>query len=198
FVTIGIFTMTPEGMQGAVFQMVSHGVVAGALFLCAGVIVDRTHTREIAAFGGLVSRMPWYAAAFMVFTMANVGLPGTSGFVGEFLTLLGSFRATSWVAFLATSGVILSAAYALWLYRRVVFGRIKPGLEGIPDLSRREVALLAPLAVVTVVLGVWPNAVLDVSAASVGGILQGAQIAMDEARTAGKVSAKSAPDVLAR
>ncbi len=198
FVTIGIFSMTPEGMQGAVFQMVSHGVVTAAMFLCAGMIVDRAHTREIAAFGGLASRMPWYAAAFMVFTMGNIGLPGTSGFVGEFLTLLGAFRANSWVAFFAATGMVLSAAYALWLYRRVIFGAIRPGLEGAPDLSRREVALLAPLAAVTVVLGVWPNAVLDMSAASVDGILHGAQVALNEAKTLGTASAQIAPAAMVR
>src|SRR5204863_8648295 len=122
FVTIGIFTLTQQGIEGAIFQMISHGLVSGALFLCVGVVYDRLHTREIAAYGGLVHRMPAYALVFMVFTMANVGLPGTSGFVGEFLTLLSAFLANSWVAFLATLGVILSAAYALWLYGRVMFG----------------------------------------------------------------------------
>src|ERR671910_873000 len=123
FVTMGIFTMTAQGVQGGIFQMLSHGIVSGALFLCVGVIYDRMHTRQIDAYEGLVNRMPWYAFAFMVFTMANVGLPGTSGFVGEFLTLLGAFQVNTWVAFFATFGVILSAAYALWLYRRMIFGR---------------------------------------------------------------------------
>jgi NADH-quinone oxidoreductase subunit M len=186
FVTMGIFAMNPQGVQGAVFQMVSHGIVSGALFLCVGVVYDRLHTREIAAFGGLVNRMPWYAAAFMVFTMANVGLPGTSGFVGEFLTLLGAFEANTWVAFFATSGVVLSAGYALWLYRKVVFGEMaKPELAGIQDLNRREVAILAPLAALTVLFGVWPAPVLDMSAASVDGILASAQAAID---AAGKVA----------
>ena len=130
FVTMGLFAMNQQGVQGAVFQMVSHGLVSGALFLCVGVVYDRMHTREIAAYGGLVERMPLYAVAFMVFTMANVGLPGTSGFIGEFLTLLGAFQANSWVAFFATTGVILSAAYALYLYRRVIFGELeKPSLQ---------------------------------------------------------------------
>ena len=130
FVTMGLFSMNAQGIQGAMFQMVSHGLVSGALFLCVGVIYDRMHTREIAAYGGLVNRMPLYAVAFLIFTMANVGLPGTSGFVGEFLTLLGAFRANTWVAFFATTGVILSAAYALWLYRRVVYGELdKPALQ---------------------------------------------------------------------
>src|SRR4051794_12106724 len=122
FVTMGIFTMTRQGIDGALFQMISHGLVSGALFLCVGVVYDRIHTREIAAYGGLVNRMPLYAFTFMVFTMANVGLPGTSGFIGEFLTLIGAFQVNSWVAFLATTGTILSAAYALWLYRKVIFG----------------------------------------------------------------------------
>ncbi len=129
FVTMGIFAANTQGVQGAVFQMVSHGLVSGALFLCVGVVYDRLHTREIAAYGGLVGRMPRYAVAFMVFTLANVGLPGTSGFVGEFLTLVGAFQANTWVALFATTGVILSAAYALYLYRRVIFGVLdKPTL----------------------------------------------------------------------
>jgi NADH-quinone oxidoreductase subunit M len=182
FVTMGIFAMNPQGVQGAVFQMVSHGIVSGALFLCVGVIYDRMHTREIAAFGGLVNRMPWYAAAFMVFTMANVGLPGTSGFVGEFLTLVGAFKTNTWVAFFATTGVILSAGYALWLYRKVIFGEMtKPALEGIPDLNRREVAILAPLVILTVLFGVWPAPVLDMSAASVDGVLNSTQAAIEAA-----------------
>ena len=139
FVTMGIFTFTVQGVDGAIFQMLSHGIVSAALFLCVGVVYDRMHTREIAAYGGLVNRMPLYAVCFMVFTMANVGLPGTSGFVGEFLTLLGAFKANTWVAFFATFGVILSAAYALWLYRRMIFGPLeKPSLKSItrPRLPR--------------------------------------------------------------
>ena len=136
FVTMGLFAMNQQGVQGAIFQMVRHGLVSGALFLCVGVVYDRMHTREIAAYGGLVQRMPLYAVAFMVFTMANVGLPGTSGFVGEFLTLLGTFAANDKVAFFATTGVILSACYALYLYRRVIFGVLdKPGLQAMQDLS---------------------------------------------------------------
>ena len=148
FVTMGIFAMTAQGVQGGIFQMLSHGIVSGALFLCVGVIYDRMHTREIAAYGGLVNRMPLYALVFMVFTMANVGLPGTSGFVGEFLTLLGAFRVNTWVAFFATIGVILSAAYALWLYRRVIFGALeKESLEVHPrPVAAARVAILVPLA----------------------------------------------------
>jgi NADH-quinone oxidoreductase subunit M len=131
FVTMGIFAVTTQGIGGGIFQMISHGIVSGALFLCVGVVYDRMHTREIAAYGGLVKRMPVYAAVFMLFTMANVGLPGTSGFVGEFLTLLGTFKVNVQVATLATTGVILSACYALWLYRKVVFGVLdKPKPDG--------------------------------------------------------------------
>ncbi|HZF98149.1 MAG TPA: NADH-quinone oxidoreductase subunit M, partial [Pseudoxanthomonas sp.] len=144
FVTIGLFAMNQQGIEGGLIVMLSHGLVSGALFLCVGVVYDRMHTREIAAYGGLVKRMPLYAAAMMVFTMANVGLPGTSGFVGEFLTLLGAFQVNTWVAFFATTGVILSAPYALWLYRRVVFGTLhRPELQRIPDLVPREIAILA-------------------------------------------------------
>ena len=168
FVTMGLFAMNTQGVQGAVFQMISHGLVSGALFLCVGVVYDRLHTRDIAAYGGLVRVMPMYAVAFMVFTMANVGLPGTSGFVGEFLSLLGAFRASPWVALFATLGVILSAAYALYLYRRVVFGPLeKPALAGMTDLSPREIALLAPLAVLVIWYGVQPGAILNASAASI-------------------------------
>ncbi|MBR1220014.1 NADH-quinone oxidoreductase subunit M [Bradyrhizobium sp. U87765 SZCCT0131] len=168
FVTMGIFAGTTQGIAGGVFQMVSHGIVSGALFLCVGVVYDRLHTREIAAYGGLVNRMPLYAFAFMVFTMANVGLPGTSGFVGEFLTLLGTFKVSTATAFFATLGVILSAAYALWLYRKVVFGALtKPSLASIKDITLREGVLLMPLVVLTILFGVYPKPVLDISSASV-------------------------------
>lgn len=173
FVTMGMFTLTQEGVQGAVFQMISHGLVSGALFLCVGVVYDRMHTREIAAYGGLVNRMPVYAAVFMIFTLANVGLPGTSGFVGEFLTLLAAFKVNTWVAFLATTGVILSAGYALWLYRKVIFGQLeKPELKDILDLNSREIAVFVPLVVLTVLFGVWPSPVLDTSAASVAAMVE--------------------------
>ena len=185
FVTMGIFTMTEQGMQGAVFQMVSHGLVSGALFLCVGVVYDRTHTREIAAYGGLVERMPLYAVAMLIFTMANVGLPGTSGFVGEFLTMLGAFRANAWVAFFATTGIILSAAYALFLYRRIIFGKLeKPSLQGMLDLSPREIALLVPLILLTIYYGVHPAPILDGSAASVNAVLQSYSDAMAPTKTA--------------
>ena len=152
FVTMGIFALQPAGDQGAIFQMISHGFVSGALFLCVGVVYDRMHTREIAAYGGLVVRMPVFAPVFMLFTMANVGLPGTSGFVGEFLTMAGAFQVSTWMAFFATSGVILSACYALWLYRRVVFGDlIKESLRTIQDMGRREKLIFAPLVVAMIV-----------------------------------------------
>ncbi|MGL5446238.1 MAG: NADH-quinone oxidoreductase subunit M [Rhabdaerophilum sp.] len=176
FVTMGLFTLNAQGVQGAVFQMVSHGLVSGALFLCVGVVYDRMHTREIKAYGGLVNRMPLYALVFLLFTMANVGLPGTSGFVGEFLTLLASYKANTWVAFFATTGVILSAAYALWLFARVVYGKVeKHALETIPDLSPREIALLAPLALLVIYFGVQPNAILSMSQASVDALLAAVQ-----------------------
>ncbi len=172
FVTAGIFALNQQGLDGAIFQMISHGFISGALFLCVGVIYDRMHTREIDAYGGLVNRMPAYALVFMLFTMANVGLPGTSGFVGEFLTLMGMFQANTWVAAVAATGVILSAAYALWLYRRVVFGDlIKESLKSITDMDRRERAIFAPLIVMTILLGVYPSLVTDVIGPSVEALL---------------------------
>jgi NADH-quinone oxidoreductase subunit M len=168
FVTMGIFAGTIQGVAGGMFQMISHGIVSGALFLCVGIVYDRMHTREIAAYGGLVNRMPLYAMVFMVFTMANVGLPGTSGFVGEFMTLLGTFKISIPTAFFATSGVILSAAYALWLYRKVVFGAlVKPSLMSMKDLTLRECVTLFPLVALSIYFGVYPKPVLDMSAASV-------------------------------
>jgi NADH-quinone oxidoreductase subunit M len=168
FVTMGIFAGTMQGVAGGMFQMISHGIVSGALFLCVGIVYDRMHTREIAAYGGLVNRMPLYAFVFMVFTMANVGLPGTSGFVGEFMTLLGTFKVSITTAFFATFGVILSACYALWLYRKIVFGMLtKPSLASIKDMTFRECLTLFPLVALTILFGVYPKPVLDMSAASV-------------------------------
>jgi NADH-quinone oxidoreductase subunit M len=185
FVTMGIFAATTQGIAGGIFQMISHGVVSGALFLCVGVIYDRMHTREIAAYGGLVNRMPFYAVAFMIFTLANVALPGTSGFIGEFLTLIGTFRVNTAVATFATVGTILSAAYALWLYRRVIFGVLdKPALAAIKDLDYREIITLGPLAVLAILLGIFPQPVLDLSAASVAQLLDGYTHALDSAHTA--------------
>jgi len=163
FVTMGIFAANQQGIDGAIFQMLSHGFISAALFLCVGVIYDRMHTRDIDAYGGLVVRMPAYALVFMLFTMANVGLPGTSGFVGEFLTLMGTLQVNTWVAAVATTGVIFSAGYALWLYRRVVFGDlIKESLKTIKDMTRRERAVFAPLIVMTLLLGVYPSLITDI------------------------------------
>jgi NADH-quinone oxidoreductase subunit M len=185
FVTMGIFAGTTQGIAGGVFQMISHGIVSGALFLCVGVIYDRMHTREIAAYGGLVNRMPIYAAIFMVFTLANVGLPGTTGFVGEFLTLLGTFRVNTLVATLATLGVILSACYALWLYRKVMLGPLdKPALAAIRDVEPREIVIFAPLLILTILFGVYPKPVLDMSAASVTSLVTNYQAAVGLAKAA--------------
>ncbi len=182
FVTMGIFCFNVQGVDGAIFQMLSHGLVSGALFLCVGVVYDRMHTREIAAYGGLVNRMPIYAFVFMLFTMANVGLPGTSGFVGEFLTLLAAFKANTWVAFLATTGVILSAAYALYLYRRMIFGTLdKPALKTITDMSYREVAVFALLVILVVLLGFYPAPILDVTAVSVKNLVSNYEAALKAA-----------------
>ncbi len=179
FVTMGLFSFTTQGLQGGIFQMLSHGLVSAALFLCVGVIYNRLHTREIAAYGGLVHRMPLYAFCFMVFTLANVGLPGTSGFIGEFLSLVGAFRVNTWVAFLATTGVILSAAYALWLYARVIYGRLeKASLKRLLDLDGREIATLAPLAVLVVLFGFYPAPLLDVCAVSVKALIDNYQAAL--------------------
>ena len=159
---------TTQGVAGGIFQMVSHGVVSGALFLSVGVVYDRMHTREIAAYGGLVNRMPLYAMVFMVFTLANIGLPGTSGFIGEFMTLIGTFKVSIPTTFFATTGVILSACYALWLYRKVVFGAlVKPSLMSMKDLTFRECVTLFPLVALSLFFGVYPKPVLDMSAASV-------------------------------
>ena len=185
FVTMGIFTLTRQGIDGALFQMISHGLVSGALFLCVGVIYDRMHTREIKAYGGLVKRMPAYALVFMLFTMANVGLPGTSGFVGEFLVLLAAFQVNTWVAFFATTGVVLSAGYALWLYRRVVFGALqKDSLKAITDMTGREAFIFMPLVVLTILFGVYPAPILDVFASSVDHLTNQISAALDAAAAA--------------
>jgi NADH-quinone oxidoreductase subunit M len=173
YVTMGIFAANQQGIDGAIFQMLSHGFISGALFLCVGVIYDRMHTRDIDAYGGLVNRMPSYALIFMFFTMANVGLPGTSGFVGEFLTLMGIFQVNTWVALFAASGVILSAAYALWLYRRVVLGDlIKESLKSITDMAPREKMIFAPLVAMTLILGVYPALILDIIGPSVAALVE--------------------------
>lgn len=188
FVTMGIFAATAQGVAGGIFQMVSHGVVSAALFLCVGVVYDRMHSREIATYGGLVNRMPVYAAVFMLFTLANVGLPGTSGFIGEFLALLGTFRVNITVATLATLGVILSACYALWLYRKVIFGKLeKPSLAHISDMGWREIAVFVPLVVMTLWLGFYPKPVLDMSAASVTALLDTYRHALGATKSAALV-----------
>ena len=185
FVTMGIFAMNAEGVQGALFLMLSHGLVSGALFLCVGVVYDRMHTREISAYGGLVNNMPKYAVAFMVFTMANVGLPGTSGFIGEFLTLVGIFKVNTWVALFATTGLVLSAAYALWLYRKVIFGALtKESLKGLLDLSTREKAILYPLVALVIFYGVYPAPVFDATAASVEALVNNITVSLEAAKTA--------------
>ncbi len=190
FVTMGIFALNKQGVDGAMFVMISHGLVSGALFLIVGVIYDRMHTREIAAYGGLVHRMPLYAFVFMLFTMANVGLPGTSGFVGEFLSLTGAFLANTWVAFFATTGVILSAAYALYLYRRVVFGPLeKEELKKLTDMNWREAAVLLPLAALTIWFGVQPGAVTSLYDSAVNGLLAQVQAGLDVAAGAVKQAA---------
>ena len=182
FVTMGIFAANRQGIDGAIFQMLSHGFISGALFLSVGVIYDRMHTREIDAYGGLVIRMPAFALIFMLFTMGNVGLPGTSGFVGEFLTLSGAFQANTWVAAFATTGVILSAGYALWLYRRVVFGDlIKESLKQISDMDRREKLLFAPLVAMTLLLGIYPALALDIIGPSVENLIGNYTVALDAA-----------------
>jgi len=173
FVTVGIFTLTRQGIEGALFQMLSHGVVSAALFLIVGVIYDRMHSRLIARYGGLVHRMPLYAAVFMLFTLASVGLPGTSGFVGEFLVMVGAFQDNTWVAALITVGIVLGAAYMLWLYRRVVFGKlVRPDLMGIVDLSRREVAVFAPLVVLVLWMGIYPMSFLEFVGPSVENLIE--------------------------
>ncbi|MCD1616860.1 NADH-quinone oxidoreductase subunit M [Salipiger marinus] len=192
FVTMGIFAANQQGIDGAIFQMVSHGFVSGALFLCVGVIYDRMHTRDIDAYGGLVNRMPAYALVFLLFTMANVGLPGTSGFVGEFLTLMGIFQVNTWVGLFATSGVILSAGYALWLYRRVVMGDlIKESLKTIQDMTPRERWIFAPLIVMTLWLGVYPAAALDIIGPSVEALVSNHETAVAAADLGGATVAQS-------
>ena len=181
FVTMGIFALNQQGIDGAIFQMISHGFISGALFLCVGVIYDRMHTREIEAYGGLVNRMPAYALVFMLFTMANVGLPGTSGFVGEFLTIIGVFKVNTWIAFFATTGVILSAAYALWLYRRVVMGDlIKEGLKTISDMNLREKLIFTPLIIMTILLGFYPSLALDIIGPTVNALIENYEMAILE------------------
>ena len=179
FVTIGIFTATQQGIDGAMFQMLSHGIISAALFLCVGVVYDREHSREIAHYGGLVERMPRYAFVFMIFMLGSVGLPGTGGFVGEFLILVGAFQDNTWVAALASTGVILGAAYMLYLYRRVIFGKLdKEHLKQILDLEPREIAIFTPLVILVFWMGIWPDPFLSVFDATVSNLLQNYQSAL--------------------
>ena len=168
FVTMGIFTMTPEGIEGSIFQMISHGIISAALFLCVGVVYERMHTREINQYGGIVSVMPRYSVVFMIFTLGALGLPGTTGFIGEFLILLGTFKVNFMVATIASLGVILGAAYMLWLYRKVVFGKITNNeVNKLLDLNKSEMIILSVLAIVSIFFGFYPDPLLSTTSASV-------------------------------
>ncbi len=185
FVTVGIFTATQQGVEGAMIQMLSHGVVSAALFLVVGVVYDRMHTRQIERYGGLVARMPAYALIFMVFMLASVGLPGTSGFIGEFLVLVGVFRVNTAVALLCATGMVLGAAYMLYLYRRVIFGKLtKEDLRSILDLNWREMAVFAPLVAIVFWMGIYPMSFIDVMAASVANVVDNYHTALATADTA--------------
>jgi len=185
FVTIGMFTLTTQGVEGSIFQMLSHGIVSGALFLCVGVVYDRMHTREISAYGGLVERMPRYALVFMIFTMGAVGLPATSGFVGEFLILMGAFEKSTWLAALAATGLILGATYMLYLYRRIIFGALeKESLKKLLDLSPREIAVFAPLIILVFWMGIYPSTFLDMMSVSVDHLISNYKVALGDASVA--------------
>jgi NADH-quinone oxidoreductase subunit M len=172
FVTIGVFAFNSQGIQGSIFQMISHGIVSAALFLCVGVIYDRMHTRAISDYGGVVNVMPKYSIIFMIFILASLGLPGTSGFIGEILVLIGIFKINYLVAFFAAIGVILSACYSLWLYRRVVFGEMtNDNVKSLKDLSSSEFVILIPLLVLTIALGIFPNIILDTTSVSVENVV---------------------------
>ncbi len=198
-VTIGLFAFNRQGIEGAMIVMLSHGLVSAALFLCVGVIYDRLHTREIAAYGGVASVMPTYAVFFLLFTMASIGLPGTSGFVGEFLSLLGSYQISTWTALLCTTGIILGAAYSLYLYRRVAYGEVKTdAVRAMPDLSRRELWLLAPIAGVVLWMGVYPESFMAPMRDDVGRLLariEGGAPESDSRPTAGRAPSMTAPAV---
>jgi NADH-quinone oxidoreductase subunit M len=179
FVTAGTFALNRQGLEGAMFQMLSHGIVSGALFLCVGVVYDRLHSREIARYGGLVNNMPRYAFAFMIFMLASVGLPGTSGFIGEFLVMVGVFHATTWVAFLITTGIILGAAYMLWLYRRVIFGKLeKDDVKAMLDLSPREVAIFLPLILIVLWMGIYPASFTSITGPTIDQLISNYQVAV--------------------
>jgi NADH-quinone oxidoreductase subunit M len=192
-VVIGIFTFNVQGIDGALFQMLSHGIVSAALFLCVGVVYDRIHTRDIARYGGLGDRMPFYAFVFMLFTMGSIGLPGTSGFVGEFLVLVGAFQVNIWLALLGSFGMVLGAAYMLYLYRRIIFGKItKPDLRAILDLSPREIAIFAPLVILTLWLGIYPSSFTGFFDSTVGALVQSHQQALNAAHHATMLAAGAA------
>ena len=183
FVTIGIFTFNQQGIEGAIYQMLSHGIVSAALFLIVGVVYDRIHSRDIEAYGGLVHRMPFYALTFMLFMLASVGLPGTGGFVGEFLVLVGAFKANTWVAAFAATGLILGAAYMLYLYRRIIFGELtKENLMKISDLSLREIFVFAPLIILTIWMGVYPAPFLEILHVSVENLISQVETATTAAQ----------------
>jgi NADH-quinone oxidoreductase subunit M len=194
FVTLGIFSFTEQGVQGALFQMISHGVVSGALFLCVGVVYDQMHTRDIKQYGGVVNVMPYFAAFFMVFTMASAGLPATSGFVGEILVLVGTYKAAPWAAIVAATGLVLGAAYMLWLYRRVVFGEITNShVSELKDANIREWLYFVPLVVAVIWLGVHPTSISNSMDASIRKVL--AQVAGTAAPAASETSTDASPDV---
>jgi NADH-quinone oxidoreductase subunit M len=185
FVTLGLFIFNAQGVEGALIQMVSHGFVSGALFLCVGVLYDRLHSRKIADYGGVVNRMPVFASFMMLFSMANAGLPGTSGFVGEFLVILGAFQANFWIAFLAATTLIFGAAYSLWMYKRVIFGAVQnAAVEKLQDVNQREVLFLGLLAIAVLAMGVWPAPLLDVMHVSVDELLRQASVSKIGALTA--------------
>lgn len=191
FITVGIFAVNQQAVEGALLQMLSHGFVSGALFLCVGVVYDRIHSREISRYGGLVERMPRYALVFMVFMLASIGLPGTSGFVGEFLILVGAFQASTWVAFLIAFGMVLGAAYMLYLYRRVVFGKMtKDDLKSILDLNGREILQFAPLVVLVFWMGIYPTSFIDPMSASVANLIENYNAALAAADGANAVAVK--------
>ncbi|CAK0758030.1 NADH-quinone oxidoreductase subunit M [Azospirillaceae bacterium] len=182
YVTVGMFSLTTQGIEGSIFQMLSHGIVASALFLCVGVVYDRLHSREIARYGGLANNMPKYALVFMIMMLASVGLPGTSGFVGEFLILVGVYQANTWVALLATTGLVLGATYMLWLYRRVIFGKLdKEDCKAMADLGLREILVFTPLIVLVLWMGVYPSSFTHITSASVAQLIQNYQSALADA-----------------
>jgi NADH-quinone oxidoreductase subunit M len=182
FVTAGTFALNRQGIEGAMIQMLSHGIVSGALFLCVGVVYDRLHSREIARYGGLVNNMPRYAFAFMIFTMASVGLPGTSGFIGEFLVMVGVFQSSTWVGLFITTGIILGAAYMLWLYRRVVFGKLeKDDVKAMLDLSPREVAIFVPLILIVLWMGIYPSSFTSITGPTIERLITNYEVAVGPA-----------------